>query len=122
MGAMITHYQNLVTFQRERFNPVVFAGNERVKMLVVSLEAGQFIPVHSPPVDLTLAVLEGEGILVAGDREERISPGTLAFVPAGEARGVRAEKPLVLLHTVTPPPTEADHAEVMAKMQRGAWK
>jgi quercetin dioxygenase-like cupin family protein len=70
-------------------------------------EPGQFIPVHQPSVDLTVIVLEGAGALVAGGREERIAPGAIAFIPAGEARGIRAETRLILMHVVTPPPTDA---------------
>lgn len=28
----------------------------------------------------------------------------------------------VALHVVSPPPTDADHAEVRSKLQRGTWK
>jgi hypothetical protein len=44
------------------------------------------------------------------------------FVPAGEARGLRAETRLVALHVVGPPPTEKDHFEVMAKLKDGKWQ
>ena len=83
---------------------------------------GQFIPVHRPRVDMLLLVLEGEGQLVAGDREEVAGPGTTVFVPAGEARGLKAVTRLVALHVVSPPPTEADHVEVAARLKQGAWK
>jgi len=73
-------------------------------------------------VDLTLVVLEGQGQAVVGESEHPLTPGAVAFVPAGEARGVLAETRLVLLHVVTPPPTEADHAEVQAGLQRGRWR
>lgn len=91
-------------------------------MLLVCLEPEQFIPVHRPGVDLTVAVLEGEGRLVVGDREETIAPGAIAFAPAGTPRGIRATTRLVVLNVVTPPPTEADHAEVVAGLQRGRWR
>ena len=69
-----------------------------------------------------LLVLEGEGRLVAGDREEAARPGTMVFVPAGEARGLKAETRIVALHVVSPPPTEADHAEVVARLKEGDWR
>jgi quercetin dioxygenase-like cupin family protein len=122
MTALLTSYRTAVAFSADRFNPVPVAQNDRARVLVVCLEPGQFIPVHRPGVDLTLAVLEGEGTLVVGDREETVGPGAVAFAPAGTARGLRAATRLVVLNVVTPPPTDADHAEVMAGLRRGRWR
>jgi quercetin dioxygenase-like cupin family protein len=93
-----------------------------MKALLTCLEPGQFIPVHRPGVDMLLIVLEGDGQLIAGDHHETAGPGTIAFVPAGEARGVKAATRLVALHVVSPPPTEKDHVEVMARLKQGEWQ
>lgn len=122
MSSTITNFKNAAAFRPERFNPVVVGQSERVKVLLVCLEAGQFIPVHSPQVDMALVVLEGEGMLIAGEREEAALPGVVAFVPAGENRGLKAQTRLVALHVVTPPPTQADHAGVMAGLAKGEWR
>ena len=122
MAAFFGRYQDALKFQPERFTPVALSGNDRVKVILACFEPGQFIPVHRPGVDLTLVILEGEGVLVAGDREEKIEPGAMAFIPSGEARGIKAETRMAALHVVSPPPTDADHVEVMSKLQRGAWK
>lgn len=121
MAVFVKSYKDIAAFKAERFNPVLLTGNDRVRVMVASFEPGQFIPAHSPGVDLTLLVLEGEGTILAGDREEKVGPGSLAFVPAGEKRAVKADSRLVILHVVTPPPTESDHAEVAAGFQRGTW-
>ena len=120
--AVVTNYQNVQSFQPQKFNPVVVAENERVKVILACFEPGQFIPVHQPGVDLTVAVVEGSGTIHADGQEQAIGPGTLAFIPAGEARGIKATTRLVLLHVVSPPPTDTDHVQVMAGLQRGAWK
>lgn len=122
MNALLHSYRTAVAFTPERFHPVPVAQSERTRVLLVCLEPGQFIPVHSPGVDLTVVVLEGTGMLVAGEREETISPGAVAFAPAGAARGLQAATRLVVLNVVTPPPTEADHAEVTAGLRRGRWR
>ena len=122
MAEVLSSYQEAVAFRPGRFNPVVMAENARAKIILACFEPGQFIPVHRPGVDLTLVVLEGEGQIVAGAEEQRVGPGAVAFVPAGEARGIKAETRLVLMHVVTPPPTEEDHVQVMAGLQRGAWR
>jgi len=122
MSVFFQNFADRVAFQPQRFNPVVLAESEHSKVIMVCFEPGQFIPVHSPGVDLTLVVLEGEGRIVAGEQEERVAPGAVAFIPAGEARGIQAETRLVLMHVVSPPPTEADHDQVMAGLQRGTWR
>ena len=122
MSAIITTAKSAAAFKPERFNPVVLAETQRVRVILVCLEPGQFIPVHRPGVDMALVVLEGEGLLVAGEREETARPGVVAFVPAGESRGLKAQTRLVALHVVTPPPTQDDHAGVIAGLAKGEWR
>lgn len=122
MRPVITQYQEAAVFQPKKFNPVVIAESERLKVILACFEPGQFIPLHRPSVDLTLVVLEGEGILAAGKREERIGPGSVAFVPSGEDRGLKPETRMVALHVVSPPPTEVDHVDVAAKLNKGVWR
>lgn len=122
MSATVRSAQASASFRPERFNPVPVAGNERARVLLVCFEPGQFIPVHRPGVDLSLVVLEGEGLLVADGHEEHVVGGTVAFVPAGEARGLKATTRLVAVTVVTPPPTEADHAEVAKSLRSGQFR
>ena len=124
MAAVLASYRDAVTFRPERFNPVLVAAGAHMKAVLTCLEPGQFIPVHSAGVDVDMAllVLEGDGQIVAGDVQEAIHPGAVVFVPAREARGVKAETRLVALHLVSPPPTEKDHFEVMAKLKQGNWQ
>jgi quercetin dioxygenase-like cupin family protein len=122
MAIVLTSYQQAATFTGQRFNPVVLTENERVKVILACFEPGQFIPVHQPGVDLTLTILEGKALVVAGEQEARLGPGSLVFVPAGETRGIKAESRLVILHVVTPPPTFEDHTAVMTGLKRGSWR
>lgn len=122
MAVVLSSYRNAVAFGPEKFNPVVLAASAHMKAVLTCFEPGQFIPVHRPGVDMLLIVLEGNGRLVAGDREETAGPGTMVFVPAGESRGVKAETRIVALHVVSPPPTPGDHTEVAAGLKQGDWR
>jgi|ERR1039457_3316880 quercetin dioxygenase-like cupin family protein len=122
MAVFRNSYRDLIAFRPEKFNPVPIAAGAHMKVVLTCLEPGQFIPVHRPSVDMLLIVLEGEGQLIAGDQQEAAGPGTVVFVPAGEARGVKAATRLVALHAVSPPPTEKDHVEVMARLKQGEWQ
>jgi len=119
---IVPDYRQAAVFQAERFSPIALGQTDRVKVVLTCFEPGQHIPVHSPGVDMTLVVLEGTGTVVAGDREVEVGPGTIVVVPAGAARGVTAASRLVAVHLVSPPPTEADHAEVQAKLRQGRWR
>lgn len=121
-SSILRHYREATQFRPERFNPVGLGGTERLRVVLTCFEPGQFIPVHSPGVDMVLVVLEGEGQAVAGDQEVAIGPGTILLVPAGQARGVKATTRLVAAHIVAPPPTEQDHQEVQTRLAAGAWR
>jgi quercetin dioxygenase-like cupin family protein len=115
---VVADYRQSAIFQPGRFSPVALGQTDRVKLVLTCFEPGQLIPVHSPGVDMALAVLEGDGIVTAGDEETEVGPGAIVLVPAGVSRGVRARTRLVAIHLVSPPPTDADHAEVQAKLQQ----
>jgi quercetin dioxygenase-like cupin family protein len=121
-AAILSSYRDAVRFVPERFSPVAVAQTQRVKVVLTCFEPGQFIPVHSPGVDMALVILEGTGVVVAGDDEASVGPGAIVLVPAGDARGVKATTRLVAVHLVSPPPTESDHAEVQARLNKGAWR
>ncbi|MBV6433826.1 MAG: hypothetical protein IANPNBLG_04053 [Bryobacteraceae bacterium] len=122
MAVYLKSYRDSASFRPEKFNPVMVGASAKMKALLTCLEPGQFIPVHRPGVDMLLVVLEGEGRVVAGEQEEACQAGTTVFVPAGETRGLRADSRLVAIHVVSPPPTEADHVEVAARLKQGTWK
>jgi quercetin dioxygenase-like cupin family protein len=122
MAATLASYRDGIAFRPERFNPVLVAAGSHMKAVLTCLEPGQFIPVHRPGVDMVLVVLEGDGQIVAGDAETPVQTGAVIFVPAGEARGLKAGTRLVALHVVGPPPSEKDHVEVMSKLKQGIWQ
>ena len=119
---MIGRFDEQSQYGDDKFTPVALSQTDRTKVMVVSFEPGQFIPVHSPNADLALIVMEGSGTVIAGDEESEAGPGTIAFAAAGEARGIRALTRMRVISVVSPPPNEADHAEVRAGLQRGTWK
>lgn len=116
MTPMILKAAERARYNPERFQPVPLAQNERLKVQLVCFEPGQQIPLHTPGVDLVLTVLEGHGIVVAGDRESLVGPGAVVVVPAGQPRQVQARTRLLVLAVVSPPPTAADHVEVEAAL------
>ncbi len=116
-----TSVDDVRAYTEEKFNPIALTGDENVKVILAFFKEGQFIPVHSPGVDLFLFVIEGEGEVMAGDERRQVKSGDIVTVSRGEKRGVRAISNMAALHVVTPAPTEEDHREVQEGLRRGSW-
>jgi quercetin dioxygenase-like cupin family protein len=113
---------NLKSFDEKKFNPKVVYQTEQIRVIFVYLKKGQFIPVHSPGVDVILCILEGDAEVVAGEERIRTKVNDLVVVPKGVKRGVRALTDLTVLHVVQPPPSEEDHKEVHQRLALGKFE
>ena len=99
-----------------KFVPKPVYQSKGMKVVLAYFKEGQFIPVHSPEVELVLCILEGKAEVVAG--EERVAAGKndIIIIPKGEKRGVKALSELAVLHVVQPPHSDMDHKEVHARL------
>ncbi len=123
MPALVfTRPKDKVTFDPNRFKPEPLFESPEMKVIRASFRAGQFIPVHRPDVHVVLYVLSGEGEIVAGPERRTVREGDLVVVPRKTARGVRAKTDLIVLHVVSPAPTEADHGDMAARIARGDFE
>jgi quercetin dioxygenase-like cupin family protein len=114
--------KGLKSFGEQNFAPnVVYQSNE-IKVVLAYFKEGQFIPVHTPAVDLVLYILEGEAEVVAGDERLNAAKDDLIIIPKGAKRGVKALTELTILHVVQPPPAAEDHNEVHAKLAQGKFE
>jgi len=120
--ALVVDSRDWLQFRAEAFTAVALAATPRMRVLLVNLLSGQFLPVHAPQVDLAALVVEGEGLCVAGGHEGAVRAGTVLVAPAGAPRGFQAHTRMVLFVALSPPPTEADHAEVGRKFAEGRWR
>ncbi len=119
---VFVHLKEKVSFDPARFAPKPLFESPEMKVIQAAFRAGQFIPVHKPDVHVVLYVLSGEGEVVAGEKRRHVREGDLVVVPRKMARGVKAKTDLVVLHVVSPPPTEADHGDMAARIARGDFE
>lgn len=117
-----TNFEAEREFGERMFNPKTIYDSGQLKVILAYFKEGQFIPVHSPDIDVALFIIEGEGEVVAGNEDFKVKKGDLVVVPRGLARGIRALSALSVLHVVQPSPTEKDHQEVRAKLQKGSFR
>jgi len=111
-----------VEYDPTRFSPKLLFECPEMKVIQAAFKAGQFIPVHKPDVHVVLYILSGEGEVVAGEKRRHVTEGDLVIVPRKVARGVKAKTDMVVLHIVSPPPTEADHGDMAARIARGDFE
>jgi quercetin dioxygenase-like cupin family protein len=111
----------LKSFDDAKFVPKAVYQSQGMKVVLAYFKEGQFIPVHSPEVELVLCILEGKAEVVAG--EERVAAGIndIIIIPKGEKRGVKALSELTVLHVVQPPPSDMDHKEVHERLAKGKF-
>ncbi|HEY7584964.1 MAG TPA: cupin domain-containing protein [Candidatus Deferrimicrobiaceae bacterium] len=113
--------------EKVEFDPNRFAARPlyecpEMKVIQAAFRAGQFIPVHTPDVHVVIYILSGEGEVVAGEKRQRVKEGDLVVVPRKVKRGVKAKTDMVILHVVSPPPTQADHGDMAARIARGDFE
>lgn len=114
--------KELKSFDEKKFNPKVLYQTDTLKVIAAYFKPGQFIPVHTPGVDVVICVLEGEAEIVAGNEKYVAKKNDLIVVPKGTKRGIRALTELSLLHVVQPAPSEKDHLEVHQKIATGKFE
>ncbi|MBI4595734.1 MAG: cupin [Candidatus Tectomicrobia bacterium] len=116
------NFEDCKEFNQSRFNPVVPHQTDKYKLVLAYFLPGQFIPVHSPSVDVIFCIYKGKGEIVAGESSLPVKSGDVVVVTAGEKRGIKAETEMQVLHIVVPPPTDGDHSEVHTRLAEGRFK
>ena len=78
--------------------PQVLVENEKTKVIVAGLMAGQKIPVHPESLGVYY-FLEGVGTMIVDGERLAIAPGVIIITPAGAQRGIEADTALAFLAT-----------------------
>jgi quercetin dioxygenase-like cupin family protein len=123
MGKIVkANTEELKSFNEGKFNPIAVYQTDDIKVIAAYFRKGQFIPVHTPEVEVVIYVIEGEAEIVAGDKKFVAKKNDLVVVPKGIRRGVKALTELSVLHVVQPAPSEKDHIEVHQKITAGRFE
>ncbi len=114
-AAFVGRSAELAEFSAEGFGRRTLAETDHFRVVVAALEDGQEIPLHAPPLDLVMTIVEGIGQVMAGDSIHPVRAGDVVVIPAGETRGLRAVGGrLVAVNVVSPPPGPGDHSHAAA--------
>lgn len=121
-GVIITSFRKERKYSNKAFSPVPIYMANNYRVILTYFRAGQFIPVHSPNIDLVFLVQSGTGEIVAGSKRQQIRSGDIIIVPRGQKRGIRANTDMEALHLVSPPPNGSDHEAVVKKLSSGRFE
>ena len=88
--------KSIAVFAADGPKPQFLIQTPQFKALVVGLEAGQQIPVHSGEAAM-YHFLEGEGLMTVGEETFAIQPGATVVVSSGVKRGMNAKTRVVFL-------------------------
>ncbi|MBZ0307722.1 MAG: cupin domain-containing protein, partial [Anaerolineae bacterium] len=91
-----SNWQEKVVFSTGGPQPQILAENEKLKVIIGSLEVGHKIPPH-PEALAVYHFLEGTGWVIVDDERYPVNPGAIVITPEGAKRGVEAETRLVFL-------------------------
>ena len=118
-----TDFDGERAYDEARFSARTVFESERMKVVLGYFEPEQFIPVHAPDSDVTVAVQSGTAVVRDGEEEHEVAPGDVVVVEAGTDRGVRArgDERLEALLVTAPPPTDAEHDPVRRGLRDGLF-
>ncbi|MCQ3939337.1 MAG: hypothetical protein DPW18_20175 [Chloroflexi bacterium] len=83
-------------FSADGVKPQFLLEAPNFKALVVGLEAGGQIPVHTGEAAM-YHFLEGEGLITVGEETFDIKPGVTVIAPGGAMRGMNAKTRVIFL-------------------------
>lgn len=97
MDALIlSDWKTKIKYSADGPQPQVLAENDKVKIILGGLVAGQQIPNHPEAFGL-YHILEGTGWMTVDDERFEVASGATIITPAGARRGFEALTPLAFL-------------------------
>jgi quercetin dioxygenase-like cupin family protein len=89
-------WRSKVVFSGDGPQPQILVENEKLKVVVAGLEAGQRIPAH--PESLAMYhFLDGSGWMTVAGERVAVSAGATVVAPQGAPRGIEADTQLAFL-------------------------
>ena len=83
-------------------HPATLFEQEKIKVIVAGLEAGQSIPPHKESLGI-YHFISGEGVMTVDDVPFDVRQGSTVVAPNGAERGISAQKDLIFWGTrITP--------------------
>jgi hypothetical protein len=89
----ISRLRGEAAFRTDGRNSMTVVSDGPTRVIVTVVDAGREVGGERSDGHVSIVLLEGRGILVRGDSEAALTPGSLAVLAPGSAWSLRAEQP-----------------------------
>jgi quercetin dioxygenase-like cupin family protein len=97
MAIHVVETGHTVDFSLEGVRPIPLLEADKVRALLLNLEAGQAVATCQMSVAVLYYVIEGRGRLGVGDEQAPLQTGSLVSVPADAVRSISAAERMRIL-------------------------
>lgn len=94
-----TQLQELADYTKPGVTRKSLVKDDQVQFSLICLTAGTQMPEHSASRNVSITVIEGQGVLTLEGREISLQPGVFVYMPAKTPHALRALENLAFLHT-----------------------
>jgi quercetin dioxygenase-like cupin family protein len=97
--AFTTQLQELADYTKPGVTRKNLAKDEYTQFSLICLTAGTQMPEHTASRNVSLTVIEGDGVLTLEGREIPLQTGIFVYMPANTPHALQAMSNLAFLHT-----------------------
>jgi quercetin dioxygenase-like cupin family protein len=94
-----TQLQAFADYTKPGVTRKVLVKDEHTQFSLICLTAGTAMPKHTAARNISVTVIEGEGVLTLEEEEIALQPGVFIYLPANTPHALRALSNLAFLHT-----------------------
>jgi quercetin dioxygenase-like cupin family protein len=93
------HLTDLITYPQTGTQSKILLEDANCRYVLMLMATGTNLAEHNASRNVTLQVIEGQGLLTLEGQEIKLEPGLLAFMPNKARHALKAEKNLAFLLT-----------------------
>jgi len=93
----VGNLSEMIEFAKDGIVSKTITDQQKVKVVLFCMSAGQFLSKHTASVPATIHVIRGEGTITLGKKEYEAVPGTWIYMPKNQLHGLNAKKDMVFL-------------------------
>lgn len=93
-----------ISFSKDNPKKEIIYDSEKAKAVLFCLEPGQGVGPHAVSSEIALMAIDGKGIFITGDGENKAEKGFLVVCKENEQHGIKAVERFVVLAVISPRP------------------
>ncbi|QSJ14434.1 cupin domain-containing protein [Nostoc sp. UHCC 0702] len=102
-------WADVIEYPQTGVKSKILLEDENCRYTLMSLAVGMHIAEHASPRNLTVNVIEGQGVLTLEGKELVLESGVFIFIPANARHALKAVTNLAFLLTLSEQSTDSHH-------------